>query len=66
MPETTLSWTLDSTAIEIIQRHPHMRAFFDEIDVDDCCLELDLRTIAAHHRYDAEELLANVRRALQP
>ncbi len=57
--------TLDRTAAEIIRLHPHMLEFFDALGVDDCCLELDLQTIAAHHGHDPAELMTKVQQALE-
>ncbi len=62
---STYGWTIDSTAAEIVRRHPHMLEFFDSMGVDDCCLELDLRTIAAHHGHDLDALMDKVIDALR-
>ena len=61
-PET---WTLQTTAAEIVRRHPSLLAYFDAIGVDDCCLGLDLRTIASHRGLDPDELIAGLQAALE-
>ena len=63
--ESMNGWTLDMTAAQIVRRYPHMLKFFDDLGVDDCCLDLDLRTIAAHHGIDPRALAEKIAQALQ-
>lgn len=60
---TTHAWGSESTAAQIIEVHPHMREYFDDLGIDDCCLELEIRTIASHLGVGVDELCERIAEA---
>ena len=54
----------NETATQIIRRYPFLRDYFEELGVDDCCLELDLSTIADHNNLELTALVAGLQGAI--